>query len=74
MRQFCRVRSYDIHRYLLDEFFNMTDEPVVIWDDFHDPSYDAFSMSQRQRTDQNALLPWTPWRESYAKGQLELFE
>lgn len=52
----------------------MTDEPVVIWDDFHDPSCDAFPMSQRQRTDQNALLPWTPWRESYAEGQLELFE
>lgn len=52
----------------IGEFFNMTDEPVVIWDDFHDPSYDAFPMSQRQRTDQNALLRWTPWRESYAEG------
>lgn len=74
MRQFCRVRNFDIHRYLLGEFFNMTDEPVVIWDRFHNPSCEAFPMSQRQRTDQNAPLTWTPWRESYAKGQSELFE
>lgn len=52
----------------------MTDEPVVIWDRFHNPSCEALPMSQRQRTDQNAPLTWTPWRESYAKGQSELFE
>lgn len=51
----------------------MTDEPVAIWDDFHDLSREAFPMSQRQRTVQSAPLPWAPWRESYEKGQFQLF-